>query len=61
MGAFFLPAAVQISRKPEQIQRIGDLVKGFTLVQQGIDLAKKRCKPAQVHLIVFHHARQRVR
>jgi len=59
MRALIIAAPLQEFRQAKEIERIFR-GKRLPLVEQGIDLSKKRGESPQVHLIVLHHARKRV-
>ena len=60
MGQILFPFAMKEFREAKEVQRIGLRKSGFLRIEQRIDFCKKSGKPAEVHLIVLHHAGERL-
>src|SRR5258706_7261427 len=56
MRAIVLPAALQKSRQPEEVEAFDFVYGAGRLRKQRVDFAEESGEPAQIHLIVPHHS-----
>ena len=61
MRATSISPSLQETRKPEEIQALTFVKNAGRFGEHCIDFAEKRCKSAQVHLIVPHDPREWLR